>query len=74
MKAEEQAAGTTPGKAPERSPERTSEKASGSQPADKLRYLSEITVFQDLSPREMEELNRITTISVVPHGARLLPA
>ena len=68
MKGEEQAAGTTPGKAPERSLERTGEKASGSQPADKLRYLSEITVFQDLSPREMEELNRITTISVVPRG------
>ena len=68
MKGEEQAAGITPNKAPERSPERTGEKASGSQPADKLRYLSEITVFQDLSPREMEELNRITTMSIVPRG------
>jgi CRP/FNR family transcriptional regulator, cyclic AMP receptor protein len=68
VQGEEQAAGTTPDKAPERSHERTGEKASGSQPADKLRYLSEITVFQDLSPREMEELNRITTISVVPRG------
>ena len=34
-----------------------------------MRYLSELTVFQDLSPREMEELNRITTMSMVPRGA-----
>lgn len=38
------------------------------QPADKLRYLSELEVFQDLSPREMEELNRVTTLSTVPKG------
>ena len=38
------------------------------QPAEKLRYLSELMVFQDLSPREMEELNRITTMSTVPKG------
>lgn len=37
-------------------------------PADKLRFLSELTVFQDLSPREMEELNRVTTMSTVPRG------
>lgn len=38
------------------------------QPAEKMRYLSEITVFQDLTPREMEELNRITTMSTVTKG------
>jgi len=38
------------------------------QPQDKLRFLSELTVFQDLSPREMEELNRVTTMSTVPRG------
>ncbi len=38
------------------------------QPTDKLRYLSELTVFQDLSPREMEDLNRVTTMSSVPKG------
>jgi CRP-like cAMP-binding protein len=38
------------------------------QPAEKLRYLSELTVFQDLTPREMQELNRIITISTVPRG------
>lgn len=38
------------------------------QPAEKMRYLSELTVFRDLSPREMEELNRITTMSTVPKG------
>ena len=37
-------------------------------PADKLRYLSELAVFQDLSPREMEDLNRVTTMSTVPKG------
>lgn len=36
--------------------------------ADKLRYLSELTVFQDLSAREMEELNRATVMSSVPKG------
>ena len=39
-----------------------------SQPADKMRYLSELTVFQDLSAREMEDLNRITTMSTMPKG------
>ena len=38
------------------------------QPAEKMKYLSELTVFQDLTPREMEELNRITTMSTVPKG------
>jgi len=38
------------------------------QPAEKMRYLSELTVFQDLTPREMEELNRITTMSTVSKG------
>lgn len=33
-----------------------------------MRYLSEMAVFQDLTPREMEELNRITTMSTVPRG------
>lgn len=72
MKAEEQAAGRTEDKTSERGADRSSEKTgpekTGAQPADKMRYLSEITVFQDLSPREMEELNRITTISAVPRG------
>ncbi|MFZ1753848.1 MAG: Crp/Fnr family transcriptional regulator [Caldilineaceae bacterium] len=40
----------------------------GSQPAEKMRYLSELTVFQDLTAREMEDLNRITTMSTVPKG------
>ncbi len=49
---------------------KTDEKMVGTatQPAEKLRYLSELMVFQDLSPREMEELNRITTMSTVPKG------
>jgi CRP-like cAMP-binding protein len=38
------------------------------QPAEKMKYLSELTVFQDLTPREMEELNRITTMSTVSRG------
>ena len=42
--------------------------AAVSQPAEKMRYLSELAVFQDLSPREMEELNRITTMSTVQKG------
>lgn len=37
-------------------------------PADKMRYLSELTVFQDLTAREMEDLNRITTMSTVSKG------
>lgn len=45
-----------------------SEEKNSTQPSDKLRYLSELTVFQDLSPREMEELNRVTTMSSVPKG------
>lgn len=44
------------------------EKATTNQPAEKMRYLSELTVFRDLTPREMEELNRITTMSTVPRG------
>ncbi len=47
---------------------RTDEKSVVTQPAEKMRYLSELTVFQDLTPREMEELNRITTMSTVPRG------
>lgn len=42
--------------------------ATGGQPAEKMRYLSELTVFQDLTAREMEDLNRITTMSTVPKG------
>jgi CRP/FNR family transcriptional regulator, cyclic AMP receptor protein len=38
------------------------------QPAEKMKYLSELAVFQDLTPREMEELNRITTMSTVTKG------
>lgn len=44
------------------------ERTTISQPGEKMRYLSELTVFQDLSPREMEELNRITTMSTMPKG------
>lgn len=40
----------------------------GTQPAEKMRYLSELTVFQDLTAREMEDLNRITTMSTVQKG------
>jgi CRP/FNR family transcriptional regulator, cyclic AMP receptor protein len=48
---------------------KSDEKAvTAAQPAEKMRYLSELAVFQDLSPREMEELNRITTMSHVPRG------
>jgi CRP/FNR family cyclic AMP-dependent transcriptional regulator len=36
--------------------------------ASKVRYLSELAVFQDLTPREMQELNRVTTMSIVPRG------
>lgn len=42
--------------------------AVGAQPAEKMRYLSELTVFQDLTAREMEDLNRITTMSTVQKG------
>jgi CRP-like cAMP-binding protein len=47
---------------------KSDERTAVAQPADKLRYLSELTVFQDLSPREMQELNRIITMSTVPRG------
>ena len=40
----------------------------GAQPAEKMRYLSELTVFQDLTAREIEDLNRITTMSSVQKG------
>ncbi|MBV7337184.1 Crp/Fnr family transcriptional regulator [Chloroflexi bacterium TSY] len=33
-----------------------------------MRHLSELDVFQDLTSREMEELNRITTMSTVSKG------
>ena len=46
----------------------TIERTTTAQPAEKMRYLSELAVFQDLSPREMEELNRITTMSTVQRG------
>jgi CRP/FNR family transcriptional regulator, cyclic AMP receptor protein len=42
--------------------------AAALQPAEKMRYLSELAVFQDLSPREMAELNRVTTMSTVTKG------
>lgn len=35
---------------------------------DKIGYLSDIEIFQDLSPREMQELDRITTMSNVQKG------
>ncbi len=47
---------------------KTEERNSTPQPAEKMRYLSELAVFQDLTPREMEELNRITTMSNVSKG------
>ena len=47
---------------------KTDERIAVAQPAEKLRYLSELTVFQDLSAREMQELNRIITMSTVPRG------
>jgi hypothetical protein len=47
---------------------KSDERVAVAQPAEKLRYLSELTVFQDLSPREMQELNRIITMSTVPRG------
>ena len=39
-----------------------------SAPRDKIGYLSEIEIFQDLSPREIQEIDRITTISQVQKG------
>lgn len=47
---------------------KSDDRAAVAQPAEKLRYLSELTVFQDLAPREMQELNRIITMSTVPRG------
>ena len=38
------------------------------QPAEKMKHLSELEVFRDLTAREMEELNRITTMSTVTKG------
>jgi CRP/FNR family transcriptional regulator, cyclic AMP receptor protein len=55
-------------KADERNSERASERAAGSQPAEKMRFLSELAIFQDLAPREMEDLNRIITVSTVSKG------
>ncbi len=49
-------------------PTKTENKGPVTQPAEKMQHLSELVVFQDLSPREMEELNRITTMSTVPRG------
>ncbi len=37
-------------------------------PRDKIGYLSEIEIFQDLTPREIQEIDRITTISQVQKG------
>lgn len=42
--------------------------ANSTQPAEKMRHLSELDVFQDLTMREMQELNRITTMSSVSRG------
>jgi CRP-like cAMP-binding protein len=53
---------------PEERNVKNDERSATMQPAEKMRYLSELAVFQDLSPREMEELNRITTMSTVPKG------
>lgn len=47
---------------------KSDEKTTTQPSADKLRYLSELTVFQDLTAREMEELNRSTVMSSVPKG------
>lgn len=47
---------------------KTEEKGAAQPSAEKLRYLSELTVFQDLSTREMEDLNRATVMSSVPRG------
>ncbi len=45
-----------------------SDRTTIAQPEEKMRYLSELTVFRDLSAREMEDLNRITTMSTVSKG------
>ena len=47
---------------------RIDDRSSLNQSPDKMRYLSELAVFQDLTPREMEDLNRITTMSTVAKG------
>ncbi len=39
-----------------------------SVPRDKIGYLSELEIFQGLSPREIQEIDRITTISQVQKG------
>ena len=47
---------------------RTEERTALNQSPNKMRYLTELAVFQDLTPREMEDLNRITTMSTVAKG------
>lgn len=42
--------------------------ANGVTTKNKLGYLSDMEIFQDLSAREMEELDRITTMSTVRKG------
>lgn len=37
-------------------------------PTKKMKYLSELTLFQDLTSNEMKELNRITTMNTVAKG------
>lgn len=39
-----------------------------SRPAEKMKFLSDLTVFQDLTSKEMAELNRVTTMRTVPKG------
>lgn len=36
--------------------------------SEKMKYLSELTLFQDLTSNEMQELNRITTMNTVAKG------
>lgn len=60
MKTEEKGVGA--------SPTNLTATASTTGANDKMRYLSELTVFQDLSAREMEELNRVTTMSNFAKG------
>ena len=35
---------------------------------NKLGFLSDMEIFQDLSPKEMEELDRLITLSAVKKG------
>jgi CRP/FNR family transcriptional regulator, cyclic AMP receptor protein len=49
-------------------PDPAEENSFFAQRGDKVRYLSELAAFQDLTPREMQELDRITTMSRVPRG------